>query len=64
VYTGVVPKPKTPGGKMVRTTLLIPTPVWRAAKLRAMDERRPLRDILLDALAAYLKTPLAKEEPT
>jgi hypothetical protein len=44
---------------MVKTTLLMPATLWKQAKVRAMDERRDLRDVLLDALRAYLNTPVA-----
>jgi hypothetical protein len=60
-YTPFMPKPKAPGAEMVKTTLLLPASLWKAAKVRAMDERRDLRDVLLDALRAYLKTPIEKE---
>jgi hypothetical protein len=46
----------------VRTTLDLPVALWKAAKVRAMDERRDLRDVLLAALRAYLETP--KKTPT
>jgi len=46
----------------VRTTLLLPVPLWKQAKVRAMDERRDLRDVLLDALRAYLATPVRRKD--
>jgi hypothetical protein len=46
----------------VRTTLLLPVALWKRAKVRAMDEHRTFRDVLLDALRLYLKTPVAKKE--
>ena len=55
-----MPKPRTPGAESVRTTLLMPVDLWKEAKVRAMDERRDLRDVLLDALRAYLATPMRK----
>jgi hypothetical protein len=48
--------PRKPGEKIVRTTLDLPQPLWRAAKIRAMDEGTDLRSILTRALEAYLKT--------
>jgi len=39
----------------VRTTLVMPAGLWKRAKVQAMDERRDLRDVLLDALRAYLR---------
>jgi len=55
-----MPKPRTPGAAVVKTTLALPADLWRAAKVRALDEQRDLRDVLLDALRAYLRTPLRK----
>jgi hypothetical protein len=52
-----VPKPRNPGAKVVRTSLDMPAALWKRAKVRAMDERRDLRDVLLAALRAYLKHP-------
>jgi hypothetical protein len=46
---------------LVKTTLLLPPPLWRAAKVRALDERTNLKQIMVNALQAYLKTP--KKEP-
>ena len=46
----------------MRTTLLLPVPLWKRAKVRAMDERRDLRDVLLDALRAYLATPVRRKD--
>lgn len=41
----------------VKTTVELPEGLWRAAKIRAMDERTDLRTILIAALAAYLGKP-------
>jgi hypothetical protein len=40
-----------------KTTLYLPEPVWRQAKIRAMDEGTSLQAMALAALQAYLKTP-------
>ena len=40
---------------MVKTTVELPEPLWRAAKVRAMDERTDLRSVVIAALEAYLK---------
>jgi hypothetical protein len=40
---------------MVKTTLLMPEALWRRAKIRAMEERRDLRDLLLEGLELVLK---------
>ncbi|HJQ82880.1 MAG TPA: hypothetical protein VKA21_02310 [Candidatus Binatia bacterium] len=49
-----MPKPRKPGSETVRTTLLMPVALWKRAKVRAMDERRDLRAVMLDALRRYL----------
>jgi hypothetical protein len=38
-----------------------PPPRWRAAKHRALDERTNLKQVVVNALQAYLRTP--KKEP-
>jgi len=42
---------------MVRTTLLLPEELWRAAKMRAIDEG-DLRTVMIRALEEYLARPL------
>jgi hypothetical protein len=41
---------------MVKTTVDLPQELWRAAKIRAMDERSDLRSVIVAALEAHLKT--------
>jgi hypothetical protein len=41
---------------MHKTTLDLPDPLWRDAKIRAMDEGKPLTKVVIDALTYYLKT--------
>ena len=38
----------------VKTTVELPGELWRAAKIRAMDERSDLRTVLIRALEQYL----------
>lgn len=38
----------------MKTTVDLPEEVWRAAKIRAMDERTDLRSVIISALRAYL----------
>lgn len=45
---------------MQKTTLRIPTDVWRDAKVRAIQEDRDLQDLVADALRAYLARPNRK----
>lgn len=40
--------------RSVKTTVDLPMDVWRAAKIRAMDEQSDLRSIIIAALTAYL----------
>jgi hypothetical protein len=47
--------------RVKKTTLYLPEPIWRQAKIRAMDEGTSLQAMTLAALQAYLKTP--KKEP-
>ena len=51
-------QPAKPGQPlMVKTTLLMPEPLWRRAKIRALEESRDLRDLLLEGLEIVLKRP-------
>lgn len=47
---------------MVKTTLRVPESIWKAARVRALDEHRSFQDVLADALAMYLKTPIKRRE--
>ena len=55
----MTPKPrkasKSGEPAMVKTTLLMPEDLWRRAKVRAMEERRDLKDLLLEGLELVLK---------
>ena len=42
----------------VKTSLKLPPALWRAAKVRAADERTNMRAIIIRALTAYLATPV------
>ena len=52
----------------VKTTVELPGELWRAAKIRAMDERADLRTVLIRALEDYLRdgeaAPPARDNPT
>ena len=39
----------------VKTTVELPGELWRAAKIRAMDDRADLRTVLVRALEEYLR---------
>jgi len=44
----------------IQTTLVLTDELWRLAKVRAVEERTNLRDILTRALESYLETPLPR----
>ena len=46
---------KRTSGDTVKTTVELPGELWRAAKIRAMDERADLRTVLIRALEDYLR---------
>ena len=48
----------------VKTTVELPGELWRAAKIRAMDERSDLRTVLIRALEEFLGQPPAASKPT
>ena len=52
----------------VKTTVELPGELWRAAKIRAMDERADLRTVLIRALEEYLRDdqpePNVRDSPT
>jgi hypothetical protein len=41
---------------MKKTSLQLPPALWRAAKVRALDEGTDLRTVIIRALEAYLRT--------
>lgn len=43
--------------EMVKTSLKLPVAIWRAARVRALDERREFQAVVADALTLYLKRP-------
>lgn len=42
--------------RTVKTTIDLPENLWRAAKIRALDERTDLGSVVIAALEAYLQT--------
>jgi hypothetical protein len=52
-----VAKTHDPARAPVKTTVELPGELWRAAKIRAMDDRADLRTVLIRALEAYLDVP-------
>ena len=47
-------RPTSETARMVRTTLELPEDLWRAIKLKAVEDRSDLRAITIAALEAYL----------
>ena len=45
------------GVPTVKTSIEIPEEVWRAAKIRAVQDRTNLQDVIAAALREYLKRP-------
>jgi len=41
-------------GDTVRTSLILPRALWRELKVKALDEGRDLRDLIIEAIRAYL----------
>jgi hypothetical protein len=41
---------------LVQLTVRIPRSLWKRAKLRAVEEERDLREIVMESLEAYLRT--------
>lgn len=48
----------------VKTTVELPGDLWRAAKIRAMDDRADLRTVLVRALEQYLAEDVNTKRPT
>ncbi|MBM3779896.1 MAG: hypothetical protein FJW23_16950 [Acidimicrobiia bacterium] len=40
--------------KQVKTTVELPADLWRAAKIRAMDDQTDLRTVVIEALRRHL----------
>lgn len=43
--------------RTVKTTVDLPQELWRAAKIRAMDDQTDLRSVVIAALRTYLQMP-------
>ena len=53
----VTPKgrPRAKDERTVKTTVDLPEALWKAAKIRALDERKDLRAVIVEALTAHLE---------
>lgn len=47
---------------MVKTTLRLPETLWRAGRIRALDERVDFQLVVARGLELYLKTPPKRRE--
>ncbi len=47
---------------VVKCTVRLPEPLWRAARIRALDEHREFQIIVAEALELYLKQPPKREK--
>jgi hypothetical protein len=45
------------GVRTIKTSIEIPEEIWRATKIRAMDERKNFQDLVAVALREYLRRP-------
>jgi hypothetical protein len=50
------------GERTIKTTVDLPEALWRAAKIRALDEHTDLRSVVIAALERYLRTELPRRE--
>ncbi len=53
---------KTPKADFVKTSVALPRALWKAAHVRALDERCDLQDVIAAALEAYLKGRNSRDE--
>jgi hypothetical protein len=44
-------------GDVVKTSLVLPEPLWRRMKLYGLEQKMDLRDIVVAAVEAYLPKP-------
>jgi len=52
----VKPQRKQTGEAKVKTTVELPEAVWRAAKIRAVEQHSDLRAVIIEALESLLRT--------
>ncbi len=53
------PRPRTPASKtsrppVVKTTVHLPEALWRQAKVAALEDRKDLRDLIIEGLRLVL----------
>jgi predicted DNA binding CopG/RHH family protein len=42
---------------MVKTTMRLPERIWKAVRIRAIEEGRDAQDLVAEAITAYLSVP-------
>jgi len=47
--------------KLRGTSMMMPVDLWQATHIRAIQEGKDFREIIWDALRAYLKTPVKRQ---
>ena len=47
--------PKPDKAETVKTTVVLPAPLWESARIHAIEERTDFRTVVIRALEAYLK---------
>lgn len=57
-------KTKDSAPETVKCTVKLNADLWRAARHRALDERRDFQDVVAEALELYLKRPLKGGKPS
>ena len=50
--------------KLVKCTVRLPATLWRAARVRALDEQRGFQDVVASALELYLEQPQKGGKPS
>lgn len=55
-------KTKREASDMTKVTIRLPQQLVERGKIRAIKERRNFQDVIAEALDAFLKTPVQREE--
>jgi len=56
IFHYVKPQRKQTGDDKVKTTVELPEALWRAAKIRGVEQHTDLRAVIIDALELLLRT--------
>ncbi len=55
-------KPPPKVADLVKTTMVLPKELWKAAKIRAVEEDADLNGVVIAALEAYVKVKARRRE--